>query len=188
VGRTPSIDDEVLIKRLAEVFRHSGYEGASLTALSSASGLHRASLYHRFPTGKPGMATAVLDFVAQAFTEIVKPLQTTEDLTEAVTEMARRVSTFYDNGRLACVLDTMTLAGAPTEIRAKATHLATTWLTAMTDVARKAGASPDEATHRAKSALVRIEGALILARVLNDTEEFHRALTTLPETLLSAPR
>src|SRR5690348_7633959 len=119
MGRTPSIDDAVLLERLSEVFRGSGYEGASLTDLSAATGLHRASLYHRFPSGKPGMAAAVLEAVEQAFAEILQPLTSELDPTAAVEEMARRVSTFYEDGRLSCVLDTMTLRGTPEDIRAR---------------------------------------------------------------------
>ncbi|MFC4068962.1 TetR/AcrR family transcriptional regulator [Actinoplanes subglobosus] len=184
MGRTSSIDDEALLQRLSEVFRHSGYDGASLTALSSASGLQRASLYHRFPSGKPGMAAAVLEYVGRLFDAIVDPLTSVPDPSEAVEEMARRVGEFYADGRLSCVLDTMTLRGAPDDIRSRAAALATAWLTAMSDVARRAGASPPEAERRARAALVRVEGALIVARVLDDTTEFQLALADLPATLL----
>ncbi|WP_067705501.1 TetR/AcrR family transcriptional regulator [Actinoplanes awajinensis] len=185
MGRAPSIDDEALLKHLTEVFRHSGYEGASLTALSSASGLHRASLYHRFPTGKPGMAAAVLASVERSFEDILAPLTSEPDPSAAVAEMARRVGVFYADGRLACVLDTMTLRGAPDEIRAAAAGLAAGWLSAMTDVAQRAGASAEEAGRRARAALVRIEGALIVARVLDDPSEFQLALAELPQTLVA---
>ncbi|WP_051798801.1 TetR/AcrR family transcriptional regulator [Catenuloplanes japonicus] len=183
MGRTPSIDDEVLLRHLGEVFRHFGYEGASLTALSTASGLHRASLYHRFPSGKPGMAMAVLESVEQAFGTILAPLTSEDAPSVAVAEMARRVGTFYADGRLACVLDTMTLRGAPDEVRDRAARLATTWLTAMADVARRAGASAPEAARRARAALVHIEGSLVVARVLDDPAEFQLALDALPGTL-----
>ena len=184
MGRTSSIDDEVLIEHLTEVFRHAGYEGASLTALSSASGLQRASLYHRFPSGKPGMAAAVLDHVGRAFGDIIAPLTAEDDPWAAVEEMARRVGVFYAEGRLSCVLDTMTLRGAPDDLRARAAELATAWLAAMAEVARRAGASEPEAPRRARAALVRIEGSLVVARVLDDTAEFQLALADLPAMLV----
>ncbi|GIF23121.1 AcrR family transcriptional regulator [Actinoplanes tereljensis] len=184
MGRAPSIDDDVLLGHLAEVFRQAGYEGASLTALSSASGLHRASLYHRFPTGKPGMAAAVLDSVEQAFGAILDPLTAEDDPSAAVREMARRVGAFYADGRLACVLDTMTLSGAPDEIKVRAAGLATTWLSAMAGVARRAGATEPDAARRARAALVRIEGSLVVTRVLADPAEFQLALAELPAILI----
>ena len=45
---------------LAEVFREHGYEGASLSLISKATGLGKGSLYHFFPGGKEEMADAVL--------------------------------------------------------------------------------------------------------------------------------
>ncbi|MBM2614279.1 TetR family transcriptional regulator [Actinoplanes sp. LDG1-06] len=184
MGRAPSIDDDALLARLSEVFRHHGYEGASLTALSSASGLHRASLYHRFPSGKPGMAVAVLESVEAAFGDILEPLKSEADPAVAVAEMARRLGEFYADGRLSCVLDTMTLLGAPDDIRARAAGLATGWLAAMAAVARRSGASKAEAERRAGDALVRIEGSLVLARVLDDPAEFRLTLAELPRALV----
>jgi len=60
MGRSASVDDAVLQARLLAVFRENGYAGAYLSTLSAATGLQRASLYHRFPEGKPAMAAAVL--------------------------------------------------------------------------------------------------------------------------------
>src|SRR3954464_9951709 len=108
MGRAASVDDEVLYARLAEVFRVTGYAGASLSTLSEAVGLRRASLYHRFPSGKPAMAAAVLDNIEGQFAEILQPLAAEPDVVSGVLEMARRMARFYTDGRLACVLDTMT--------------------------------------------------------------------------------
>src|SRR4051794_11697697 len=116
MGRAARVDDEAIYARLAEVFRANGYAGASLSALSEAVGLRRASLYHRFPSGKPAMAAAVLDSVAVQFAQILHPLEAEPDVARGVAEMAQQVARFYGDGRLACVLDTMTLAGAPEEL------------------------------------------------------------------------
>ena len=45
-----------LLPALGEVFRAHGYEGASLTAITAATGLGKGSLYHFFPRGKEQMA------------------------------------------------------------------------------------------------------------------------------------
>eukprot|EP01034_Spumella_vulgaris_P003226 gene3226-4166_t len=36
-------------RKLTEVFTRFGYDGASMELLSQATGLKKASLYHRFP-------------------------------------------------------------------------------------------------------------------------------------------
>src|SRR5690349_10187837 len=183
MGRAASVVDDVIYVRLAEVFRVSGYAGASLSALSEAVGLRRASLYHRFPSGKPAMAAAVLDSVEAQFARILQPLQSEPDVARGVAEMASRMAVFYTDGRLACVLDTMTLAGAPEEIKAQAARLARGWIRAMADAAVRAGATEAEASGRARAAVVRIEGALVVSRVLDDPSVFAQVLAELPGLL-----
>ncbi|MCH8014302.1 MAG: helix-turn-helix transcriptional regulator, partial [Candidatus Dadabacteria bacterium] len=75
MARHKQIDNETLIRKLTQVFRDYGYEGASLTNLSKATGLKKASLYHRFPGGKEEMAIEVLNKAGKWIEEnIVSPL------------------------------------------------------------------------------------------------------------------
>lgn len=55
------MDDKALLDHIMIVFRTHGYDGASLSRISEATGLQRASLYHRFPDGKLQMGKAVLE-------------------------------------------------------------------------------------------------------------------------------
>jgi AcrR family transcriptional regulator len=48
VGRPRAFDEEAVLVRAAEVFWRHGYEGASLSALTSAMGINRPSLYATF--------------------------------------------------------------------------------------------------------------------------------------------
>ena len=54
------ITDGQLTEALTRVFQTYGYDGATLSRISDATGLQRASLYHRFPGGKEEMAKFVL--------------------------------------------------------------------------------------------------------------------------------
>ena len=47
-GRPRAFDEETVLGRAAEVFWRRGYEGASLSALTSAMGINRPSLYATF--------------------------------------------------------------------------------------------------------------------------------------------
>ena len=49
-----------MIPVVAEVFRAHGYEGATLSVITEATGLGKGSLYHFFPGGKEELAAAVL--------------------------------------------------------------------------------------------------------------------------------
>jgi AcrR family transcriptional regulator len=48
VGRPRAFDEETVLDRAAQVFWRHGYEGASLSALTSAMGINRPSLYATF--------------------------------------------------------------------------------------------------------------------------------------------
>jgi TetR/AcrR family transcriptional regulator, lmrAB and yxaGH operons repressor len=189
MARPPSVHDDELYDRLAEVFRTAGYEGASLGALAEAAGLRRASLYHRFPDGKAQMAEAVLARVGRLFDRLLEPMRTTPDAAAGIAATAARFDEFYGGGVLSCVLDTLPLSGAPDAVRAKAAEVAEMWISAMADAARRGGRPAARARAVAEDAFARIEGGLVYGRLFGDGGPFRRALAELPELLLgrSAP-
>ncbi|GIF74424.1 TetR/AcrR family transcriptional regulator [Asanoa siamensis] len=48
IGRPRAFDEETVLERATDVFWRHGYEGASLSALTSAMGINRPSLYATF--------------------------------------------------------------------------------------------------------------------------------------------
>ena len=58
MAATPASD--TVLAALVQTFRQHGYEGASLSMLSQASGLGRSSLYHYFPNGKKEMLSCLV--------------------------------------------------------------------------------------------------------------------------------
>ncbi|MFE2883590.1 TetR/AcrR family transcriptional regulator [Streptomyces sp. NPDC059272] len=185
MARPPSIDEARLLDLLVPVFREKGFDGTVIGDLTAASGLQRASLYHRFPAGKEQIADTVLTKVGERFLWILEPMRTDPDIARGIAETAGRLSDFYGAGTLSCVLDTMTLAGAPAKVRDHARSLAVTWIDAMTEAAQRAGRQPEDARHAAKEAFLRIEGALVLARVMGDTDAFTEAVALMPNLLMS---
>src|SRR3954467_10127074 len=112
------VTDEVLLERIAEVFRRYGYEGTSIRLLSQATGLERASLYHRFPGGKEEMATAIIGKTCEWFSDnVFAPLKAASTPAEKLQRVAANLKVFYRDGTLWCVLDTMTLGGGTEAIR-----------------------------------------------------------------------
>ena len=184
MARPPSINEADLLDLLVRAFREKGFDGTAIGDLSAVSGLQRASLYHRFPDGKEGMAGAVLAEVGARFLWILAPMREDQDVARGVDETARRLGDFYGAGALSCVLDTMTLAGAPDRVREQARSLAKTWIEAMAEASRRAGRRPDEAMRAARDAFLRVEGSLVLARVLGDTDAFAEAVALLPNLLV----
>lgn len=178
------VDDEQLLEALTKVFQIYGYEGASLSLISEATGLQRASLYHRFPQGKEQMVEAVLDHVDQRFkTYLLSPLNNKLAPAERVREMAKRTSEFYLGGQRSCLLDTLSLGKESGVFNAHIKKSFTAWLNALAGIAREAGFTAANARSRSEQALISIEGALVLARATGDTKPFKQAIKALPMLL-----
>ena len=182
------VDDERLMNALMDVFRAYGGEGASLSRLSAATGLQRASLYHRFPGGKDEMLLAVLHRVDQRFDhDVLAPLRESDEPVRRVKRVVARLREFYGGGEKSCLYDTLSLQGGSEALCAHIRSSLEGWIDAFAAIAREAGLSPGVARRRAEDALIRIQGALVVARIREDVRVFERMLTELP-ALLTEPR
>jgi TetR/AcrR family transcriptional repressor of lmrAB and yxaGH operons len=177
------VSDERLFQGLIRVFQDHGYDGATMTKLVAATGLERASLYHRFPAGKVAMAGAVLAHVGEHFANhVLAPLAEPGEPAERVARMNKRLREFYADGRRACLLETLSLGGRHATIQSAIERMFRAWLEALIRVARVAGVEESEARVRSRDALVRIQGALVTARALGETDVFERTLNPVAGT------
>ena len=187
--REAKVQQPELMRRLAEVFRAHGYEGANLNLLSEATGLKRASLYHRFPGGKEEMAEAVLaDTNTWVDRHILAPLTEMDDPQVKLEAMAERIDAFYGGGKKSCLFDSLSFVAADTDIRQKVEAGLGSLVAAIAKVVEEAGFERSEARQRAEDAVIKIQGALVLARASSDTAPFKRVIRTLPGELLNEPR
>lgn len=183
--RTPTADSQ-LLDHLSEVFREHGYQGASLSLISAATGLGRASLYHHFPGGKGEMALAVVRRIDERMaTEILAPLVGTGKPETRVRKVAERLTDFYMRGTFSCLLDTLSLGAADTQLRAAVKKSFEGLLGAFSKVARESGSTGSEAKRRAADAVIRIQGSVVMARATGDTKPFLRTMKDLPQLLTS---
>jgi TetR/AcrR family transcriptional repressor of lmrAB and yxaGH operons len=181
--RPAKISDDKLFQELSDVFRRKGYDGASYSDLMKATGLVKASLYHRFPGGKADMVNAILSEVDRQFAEyVVKPAFEEGEPQVRARKIARRLREFYRSGKQWCLLDTVTLADSPST-RAHARRSMESWIDAFGRLGRDAGLSPVIAHRRSQEAVAAIEGGLIVSRVLGDSSPFLRSLANLPRQL-----
>jgi TetR/AcrR family transcriptional regulator, lmrAB and yxaGH operons repressor len=178
------VPDKVLLEKVAEIFRRHGYEGASIRLLSEATGLERASLYHRFPGGKEEMATAIIAQDCQWLTEhVFLPLQGPGTPAERVTLIAANLREFYKGGTLGCILDSLTVGAGTGKIRAMIQSAYQAWLGSFTGISVESGLSQEKARSRAQQAIIEIEGSLVLARVTGDSAAFLSVIDKLPGLL-----
>jgi TetR/AcrR family transcriptional regulator, lmrAB and yxaGH operons repressor len=176
-----------VVERLMLVIRRSGYDGASLAALSKATGLGKSSLYHYFPDGKDDMVRAVLEHLESLLQDVLfAPLRSPGPVSDRLDQMIATLDEFYRGGREACVLGNLVLGTSRTRFHRQLAAIFEMWIDALASALVDGGLPPTVARARAEDAVIRIEGALILAGAMNDPEFFGRALRHLA-TDLRAP-
>jgi AcrR family transcriptional regulator len=177
--------DEV-VARIQDVFREYGFDGASLAEISTATGLGKSSLYHYFPGGKNDMAIAVLERIATWMNErVLDPLRARGSPQSRLRAMSKTLDEFYVGGRNACVLANLVVGSSRANFQDHLGEAFRNWIGALRALAVEAGVPGTEAQHRAEDAVVRIEGALILAGALDDPTPFKRALRNIERDLLA---
>jgi AcrR family transcriptional regulator len=175
-----------IIPKLTTVFQRYGYDGTTLKQLSDMTGLGKASLYHHFPNGKEEMAAAVLSDVGKRFDDLIlAPLRTTAPPLKRLQSMSRNISEFYAHGEKSCLLAVMSLGDSGDRFQAGLQQAMKAWINTLSAVLREAGINGAIAQQRAEDAVIQVQGALVVARVLGDTQAFQRVITELPEKLLA---
>ena len=179
------VSEEELLDALTALFRAHGYAGTTLTRISAATGLGRASLYHRFPRGKADMADEVVrraeDWLKQ---HALEPLHSERPPLERLTEMGRRLSDFFDEGRRSCLFEVMSLNEPDSPVRDRVRSAMDAWIQGVEGTLIDEGVSPEVARERAEDLVIRIQGSLVVARILGDRAPFKRIVATLAEQAL----
>jgi TetR/AcrR family transcriptional repressor of lmrAB and yxaGH operons len=175
-----------VLRALGEVFRAHGYEGASLTLITEATGLGKGSLYHLFPGGKQQMASEVLAEIDGWFeTNIYAPLRDAGDPACAIAAMIAGVERYFQSGNRICLVGLVALGAARDRFAESVDRYFARWQDALAQLLRRSGLSRSQAQRRAEDALLTIQGALVLARARNDAGIFRRALSDLTKRLLA---
>ncbi len=176
---------EEIITKLIPVFRHYGYEGATVSRLSEATGLKKASLYHHFQGGKEQMAQAVLEYIGHWIEETVfAPLQSDLPQQERIKAMSEGLDKFYQSGLDPCVLSVMSVGEADNLFHQQLEQSLKKWLDTLSKIVEETGFRPLQARQRAEDAMMLIQGALVLVRVTKNTQPFKRVISKLPQILL----
>lgn len=176
-----------VLERLLSTFRDHGYDGASMTQLSAATGLGKSSLYH-FPGGKADMAEQVLAHLdAQLAVALFEPLRSKQSPARKLTAMLTTIDAFYEGGRKACLLERLCASVDRARFRRPLAHAFNAWIEAVESVCLQAGLPRALARHRAEDLVVRIEGALVVCAGTGDPSVFERTLEELRRSILTPP-
>jgi TetR/AcrR family transcriptional repressor of lmrAB and yxaGH operons len=140
-----------VVPKIAEIFREHGYQGASLSLITGGTGLGKGSLYHFFPGGKPEMAQVILDSIDAWFEEnIFKPLAEDAHSSDAIDDMFSSVVDYFHSGQRVCLVGAMAL-----------------------------DSSRDAFARLSQEVVGGIQGAIVLARAINDNAVFMETIASL---------
>ena len=186
-GKRILTDRNSALPALAEAFREHGFEGASLSVLSKATGLGKGSLYNFFPGGKEEMMEAVLADIDRWFAEtIFSPLENARDPGAAITAMIEDVTAYFRSGRRVCLVGSLGLNTAGSAFAAKVKGYFARWISALAHCLEVGKAPPALAARLAEDAVSGIQGAIVLARALGDDAVFGRIVRRQQWILLEA--
>lgn len=168
------------------IFREHGYEGATLALIAQATGLGRSSIYHYFPGGKDDMVEAVFEQTSAWVAEnVLAPLRAPGDPGARLDQMLRALDLLYDGGKLNCLLGVLTLGHAHERFQQHLKQRFDGWINALTGLLIQSGIDKKQAAERAEDAVVRIQGALIVARGRATATPFKRTLQRVRKELLA---
>jgi TetR/AcrR family transcriptional repressor of lmrAB and yxaGH operons len=170
---------EKAIAQLAEVFRAHGYEGASLSLITDATGLGKGSLYNLFPRGKEQMAEEVLAHIDGWFEQHVFAALRDDERGEGIARMFDAVDRYFESGGRVCLVGVFALGSARDHFGKALRGYFKSWEDALSAALRRRGLPPSRAKQRAEEILLGIQGALVLARANKDKGVFRRAMKRL---------
>jgi AcrR family transcriptional regulator len=175
----PPTTRAAVIPLLAEAFREHGYEGASMAILQHATGLGRGSLYHFFPGGKEEIAAAVLAdvqtwFDEQIFTPLRAASASAEDARQSIRAMFDQVHAYFRSGRRVCLPGVFAIGRERDQFDEAVRGYFIEWVNTLTVALDATGIGEPQA--HALQLVATIQGAIILARALDDPESFDTAI------------
>lgn len=169
-----------IIPILSELFREYGFAGTSLSEITNRTGLGKSSLYHYFPNGKNEMAEAVLDDIATWFEQnVFIHLREPNDSAKSIRAMFKSIDSYFQSGNRICLVGAFALNETRDHFLQKVSGYFKEWIDALAFALKQAGYSHSQARIFAEEVVTSIQGALVLARSLDDPSTFTRTLKRL---------
>ena len=172
--RPQKVQRDDVMQGLLMVLRARGYDGASLKELAEATGLKKASLYHRFPGGKEEMTTAVLDYTAAWVEQRIFHVLTNPDQppTKRLEEVIDNLRAFYADGDAICIFRALSTEKGLDLFGLQLKKGMGRWQEAFVQLGLALGFSSEMAHQMAQQSLISIQGSLIVAQCLGQQQVF----------------
>ncbi|MDR4532266.1 TetR/AcrR family transcriptional regulator [Glutamicibacter sp. PS] len=164
-----------LTETMLELIQIQGYSGSGLNAVIERAAAPRGSVYFHFPDGKEGLGVAAVELASRQFEELIKQAadaagSAAEAVRMAIDTLATIVS---ESGfQLGCPVSVVTLEmGADSErLRQACARAFESWIEPTAALLEANGVSRGEARSLATVIVSMTEGAVIVARALQDTQ------------------
>ncbi len=185
--RPQKVDQKEVLEGMMEVLRAKGYDGTTLNDLANASGLQKASLYHRFPGGKEEIARAVLEHSGEWLNVhlhqiIADEAKSPEEQLELV--MAN-IQMLYRNGESICILRSLSMDNAIALVGKPIKTEMLKWINSFTQLGINFGFEPVVAERMAYEGLIKVQGSLVVAKGLGNNTAFQQALISIKNMYLT---
>ncbi len=160
------------------VLRAKGFDGASMNDLSEATGLKKASLYHRFPGGKKEIAEAVLAYTGDWSEINIQQVLTDQSQTplQRLQQAIANIRALYDDGQAICILRALTMDSSLPLFGNLIEERFQVWIDAFAQLGRDFGFADEKAKKLALETLIRVQGSLVLSKGLGTVEPFQQNL------------
>jgi TetR/AcrR family transcriptional regulator, lmrAB and yxaGH operons repressor len=169
-----------LIDQIGQVFRTRGYEGATLTQLSAATGLSKASLYHHFPGGKAEMADVLLrDAVSEAQRRAFAHLEGSGSPRERLERFIAGYGDYLQYSGGQCLLAVLTLGSGSSDHAQRISEQLDDWQEALARVFESRGQKRKRAVRSAAELLTQLYGAQTMSKLLGDPKYLRQTLKRL---------
>lgn len=168
---------EGVLEALLRVFRDRGFEGATIAEIAKACGLSKASLYHHFPGGKEEMTEALVrrtltHLQATAFA----PLTGKGNARDRLNQVLDGLVQYLDGGARNCLLAVLALGTAHARVAPLLAGQFAVWIEGLEALFADAGCSSKAARRHARDLIARVQGGVVLARLLDDPDAFKQTV------------
>lgn len=176
--RPQKISEEDLIDAIYVTMKTYGYEGTSMNDLEEATGLKKASLYHRFPGGKKEMALAALGNVYDWIESHVYELLSDSSIApkKRLEEVIKNIRIIYTNGKTTCLLRSLGTERGVEKFGMEIQASMAKWIEGFEKLGRDFGYEEEEAKEKAQMSIVLIQGGLVITLNLDSVEVFDIAI------------
>lgn len=169
-----------IVEKLLATFEENGYTGSGMPLISKATGLGRGSLYNLFPAGKTQMMQEALAAAETEFAAVVlAPLSTEKPDFHHINDMFSGLLQFFRHGQRPSLWGQLVCdPGGETFLPAVREHYVQ-WRNLLTKALLAAGAGRGSAASLSERTISGVDGALTLARALEDQDALARGLRTM---------